>query len=248
MNKEKTVVVDQYTIEQLKAENELKTKWLSLIAHDFKGLFSNIKMMLEMLDNKSISKEMFTSMLPELRQITDKNTKTLESTFAWVNSQTKGFSPHMEDVQIYDLYLLLKEEYSENIRLKELSVKFAGNQELCLHTDRFLITFVLKQIVENAIKYSNNKGVINVSALSDENSVTITVKDNGVGIKQDVATKLATLDGTPYTGTIGEKGAGLSLVIVKEFVEKLNGQMNICSVIDEGTTVQLMFTRKNSEV
>lgn len=236
------------SIEQLKQDNELKTKWLSLIAHDFKGLFSNINVLLDMLENKSISQEMFMSMLPEIRQITRKNIKTLESTFEWVNSQTKGFSPHIEDVKIHDLYLLLKDEYSESINLKELSVVYAGNQELCLQTDRFLITFILKQIVENAIKYSNNKGVIHVTAVSDANSVTITVKDNGMGMRHDVATKLGTLDGSPYTGTIGEKGAGLSLVVVKEFVEKLNGRMEIYSVMDEGTSIELLFTRKNNKV
>ena len=82
---------DQLIIEQLRAENELKTKWLSLIAHDFKGLFSSISFLLDAFDNKSISQEMFMSMLPEIRQITDKNIKTLEGTFAWINSQTDGF-------------------------------------------------------------------------------------------------------------------------------------------------------------
>lgn len=241
MNNEKTESDREFSVEELKAGNELKTKWLSLIAHDFKGLSLNINILLDMLENKSISQEMFMSLLPEIRQITRKNIKTIESTFAWVNSQTKGFNPHLEDVKIYDTFLMLKDELSERILLKELSVEYADDQELFLRTDRFLFTFIIKQIVENAIKYSNKKGVINVTAHSDANSVTITVKDNGVGMKHDVATKLGTLDGSPFTGTLGEKGAGLSMVIVNEFVDKLNGQMHISSVIDGGTSVRLLF-------
>ena len=58
MNTKKQAGDSQQTIEKLTAENELKTKWISLIAHDFKGLFSNIQLLLDAFGSKSISQEL----------------------------------------------------------------------------------------------------------------------------------------------------------------------------------------------
>ena len=232
---------NQQAIEQLRVESELKTKWLSLIAHDFKGLFSNIQLLLDAFTNKSIPQELFMSMLPELKQIAEKNAKTLASTFAWVNSQTDGFNPHLEDVLIHDLFLELLSQFKDSSDLKDLSIQFIGNKDLSLCTDKFLLQFILKQIFENAIKYSNKRGVIEVIAHSESNSVNITIKDQGVGMKESIINDIGTLNNSPYTGTMQEKGAGLSLVIVKDFVELLNGRMVVASVINQGSTVTLSF-------
>jgi signal transduction histidine kinase len=180
-------------------------------------------------------------MLPELKQIAEKNAKTLASTFAWVNSQTDGFNPHLEDVLIHDLFLELLSQFKDSIDLKDLSIQFIGNKDLSLCTDKFLLQFILKQIFENAIKYSNKRGVIEVIAHSESNSVNITIKDQGVGMKESIINDIGTLNNSPYTGTMQEKGAGLSLVIVKDFVELLNGRMVVASVINQGSTVTLSF-------
>ena len=247
MNKEKTK--DQIIIEQLMAENELKTKWLSLIAHDFKGLFTNIQLLLNAYDSGSITQEQFISMLPELKQIAEKNSKTLKNTFEWVNSQTEGFKLHVEKVSIHAMILSLMDELDESIRVKEISIEFIEEKEVFLNTDIFLLKFILKQILENAIKYTNNKGVINVIAHSDSNSqhVIITIKDNGVGMDNRILNHLGTLDGAPYTGTMQEKGAGLSLVIVSDFVKKLNGNMSIYSMQNEGSSIELQFPKNINE-
>ena len=229
----------EITIEQLRAESELKTKWLSLVAHDCKGLFSNIKYLLDAMASENITTEIFMSMLPELKQIAEKNSKTIESTFAWVNAQTDGFAIDIEPVVIHHLYLELLEAFDKEIGTKELTINFVGDKKTVLHTDRFLLRFILKQLIENAIKYSNKGGLVELIVHSDLDKVTIAVKDNGVGMKSSRLNTIGTLDGAPYTGTMDEKGAGLSLVVVKDFVEMLNGVMDVSSVEGEGTTIEV---------
>lgn len=240
----KNITLDhEQIIEELRAENELKTKWLSLIAHDFKGLSSNIKFLLDAMDDQSITPEVFMSMLPELKQISEKNSKTIQSTFAWVNAQTDGFAMDVEPVVIHYLYLKLAEELDKEIVAKELTFNFVGNKKLLLHTDQFLLRFIFKQIIDNAIKYSNKGGVVEMIAHADSDKITIAIKDNGVGMKNSRLSTVGTLDGAPYTGTMDEKGAGLSLVVVKDFVEMLGGTINVLSVVDKGTTVELRFDK-----
>ena len=232
---------NEQIIEQLRAESELKTKWLSLIAHDFKGLSSNIQLLLGAMADESITPELFMSMLPELKQLAEKNSKIIQNTFAWVNAQADGFNPNIESTLLHSLFINLSEEYSNAISEKNLSFKFIGNEATLLNTDRFLLRFILKQLVENAIKYSNKEGVVELIVHSYSDKVTIAVKDNGVGMNDSRLSTIATLDGAPYTGTMDEKGAGLSLVIVNDFVEMLNGTMKVSSVENEGTLVELEF-------
>ncbi len=98
MKSSKSNIDYEEIIEQLRAENQLKTKWISLIAHDCKGLFSNIQFLLDAMASENITPEIFMSMLPELKQISEKNSKTLKNTFAWVNAQTNGFAIDSETV------------------------------------------------------------------------------------------------------------------------------------------------------
>ena len=60
-------------------------------------------------------------------------------------------------------------------------------------------------------------------------------------MKESIINDIGTLNNSPYTGTMKEKGAGLSLVVVKDFVELLNGKMTVSSFINEGTAVKLSF-------
>ena len=241
MKSSKSNIDNEEIIEQLKAENQLKTKWISLIAHDCKGLFSNIQFLLDAMASENITPEIFMSMLPELKQISEKNSKTLKNTFAWVNAQTNGFAIDSETVVIHNLFLELVEAFDKEIAAKELSFTFVGDEAIFLNTDRFLLRFILKQLIENAIKYSNKGGVLELIAHSSSEKVSIAVKDHGMGMKDSRLKTIGTLDGAPYTGTMDEKGAGLSLVIVKDFVKMLNGTMSVSSIENVGTSVEIKF-------
>ena len=241
MKSEKAIDYYKQKIEQLSAEVELKTKWISLLAHDFKGLSSNINLLLNAMAEQHITYEVFMSMLPELKQLAAKNYKTIESTLAWVNAQSDGFNPANESINLHVLFSQLIEEYAEAIATKNLSFQFEGDETIKLNTDPFLLRFILKQLVENAIKYSNKSCTIVLQTHTNNDKVHIVVKDSGVGMNHSRLGTIGTLDGVPYTGTMDEKGAGLSLVIVNDFVELLGGTMRVESVEGEGTMVKLQF-------
>lgn len=234
-------------IEKLKAENELKTKWLSLIAHDFKGMFHNIVYLLNAYENKDIPQELFLTMLPEIKQIAEKNLKTLDSTFAWVNSQTDGFILQIEDVSIYELFLELKEELHSQISSKDISIRYSGDETLVLQSDKLLLKFILKQVLENAVKYSNKDAEVMFIASQIHNRAVIEIRDEGMGMNTDVQDNIFTLNKSPFKGTLDEVGAGLSLVIVKDFIEKLGGNIEVNSKLNDGTTVKMMFDKQSSK-
>lgn len=232
------------TIEELKAESELKNKWLSLIAHDFKGLFSNTQLLLNLLQEDNISQEMFLNMTSELKELADRNAKTLESTFAWVNAQIDGLNLQIENIVIHDMYDTVVQQLSHLISVKDVSVTFVGSQKLSIDTDKFLLRFILKELIENAIKYSHKGGVVEVKVSESDQAVEVAVSDSGIGMEENVRHTIGTMQEAPRTGTLQEKGAGLSWVIIRDFVKMLDGQLTIKSSPDTGTVVSIVFANR----
>ncbi|HUH75723.1 MAG TPA: ATP-binding protein, partial [Chitinophagales bacterium] len=103
------------------------------------------------------------------------------------------------------------------------------------------LTFILKQTIGNAIKYSYEGGEVRMIVSKESEGCTILIEDYGMGMNKRVQENLYTLNGCPYLGSMHEKGAGLSLVVIKDFVEKLGAKMDVSSTIGEGTTVTFIF-------
>lgn len=244
MSKEDLKNYNQLEIDKLIEENELKTKWLSLIAHDFKGMFHNIVYLLKAYEKKDIPQDLFLTMLPEIRQIAEKNLKTLESTFSWVNAHTDGFELQVEDVSIYELFLELKNDLQAQIESKNINIHFIGDKSLVMQSDKLLLAFILKQTLENAIKYSNKDGEIEFITSLQQDETCIEIKDQGIGMSDNEQANIFSLNGSPYKGTRDEIGSGLSMVIVKDFVQKIGGNITVFSKLNEGTSVRIMFSTK----
>ena len=100
-----------------------------------------------------------------------------------------------------------------------------------------MISIVLRNLISNALKYTNLKGLIEISSELQKDSIVISVKDNGVGIAKDVLDKLFQIDGVISTpGTQKEKGTGLGLILCREYLEKNKGKIWVQSEVNECTT------------
>ena len=100
-----------------------------------------------------------------------------------------------------------------------------------------MIKTVLRNLISNAIKYTDSKGQVNVYAERYDNCLEITVSDNGVGMNQDTQNKLFSLEiNQTALGTANEKGSGLGLLLCKEFVEKHAGTIWVESELGKGSS------------
>jgi len=97
---------------------------------------------------------------------------------------------------------------------------------------------VVRNLICNAIKFTNKNGEIYINALHHSDYIEVSVNDNGVGMDLDTQYKLFEKNTTKSTyGTNNEKGTGLGLSLCKEMVENNGGKIWVSSVKDEGTTV-----------
>jgi signal transduction histidine kinase len=116
-----------------------------------------------------------------------------------------------------------------------------------VHADKNMVNTILRNLISNAIKFSRPDGGIEVSAKHTADCVEVSVRDTGVGMSRESLGKLFRIDTYHSTsGTMGETGTGLGLIICKEFVEKNNGRIKATSQEGSGTT--LSFTLNTAQV
>ena len=99
-----------------------------------------------------------------------------------------------------------------------------------------MITAVIRNLVSNAIKFTKSNGKIEIACDGTEKAVEITISDNGVGINKENLENLFRIDSYYSTsGTLGESGTGLGLIICKEFIEKNGGKISVVSEEGKGS-------------
>jgi len=154
----------------------------------------------------------------------------------WSQSQTGRIEYHPKKSDVYsvvkNVISLLKPSADEK------QVKLVSNidENVVAYFDENMIRTVLRNLINNAIKFSSPGGEIRIGGLSSDNTIELSVIDNGVGINKTDAEKLFKIDVKHSTnGTSGEKGTGLGLILCKEFVEMHGGRIWVESELKKGT-------------
>ena len=231
-------------IQELAAESELKTQWISLLVHDAENLMSTFNWLSEAFENNEITEDMVLKLLPEIRQQIQVNKNNFKGTSDWVRLQLMGDIAPLSRINIQNVFFELKEELKRSLDQKQLKLEYIGDPTVCITKDKVLLHFVLKKIIENAIKYSYTKGRIVFRTNENASGIQIRIEDQGMGMNANVLASIFSLKGSPYTGTQHEKGAGLSLIIVSDFVKKLEGTLIAQSEEEKNTVFELSFPVK----
>ena len=213
-------------------------KFVSIIAHDLRSPFHSIMAALELVKLKLevyniVDIENYIDMASES---TIRTLNLLDNLLAWTISQNeeKNFKP----VRIH-LYSLLKSEL-ENIKFSATQKQITLNQSVPLNlnvtADSEMFKTILRNLITNAIKYTNAGGEVNISASESGQFVEIVVRDTGIGMSQETQRKLFKIDSfSSKAGTNNERGTGLGLILCKEFVKMHGGIIHVESEPGKGS-------------
>ena len=154
----------------------------------------------------------------------------------WARTQ-QGKIPYKPQILSFrDICINIFEILSPNANAKNITINYSAPDEINIFADIDMLKTVLRNLVSNAIKFTNNGGVININAVENSGNVTISVSDNGIGINPDNLAKLFDITEVITTkGTAKETGTGLGLLICKEFVEKHGGEIWVESEVGKGS-------------
>ncbi|MGE8512566.1 MAG: sensor histidine kinase [Chryseobacterium culicis] len=231
----------QLKIERLENEINFKNGLISILSHDPKELFGTFLWLIEELEQKTLSEEDFFKLLPQVKRDAQKNLQTIQDSNAWLKTQYGDFKIKPVKIMVMDLFHYLKEKYAAKLKEKNIQFYFKGDHNVFLTSDRLLLEYVLDKIFNNAVKYSFVGQDIYLQATTEGDQVVLSVIDSGTGIEEKYLSTIYNYGSPIFLGTAGEKGVGLSLKIVKNFISLLKGNIQITSAENKGTTVSLFL-------
>jgi len=232
-------LVEERTMELEKA-NATKDKFFSIIAHDLKNSFNGLLGYSDILlsDFDRFPDEEKKTIVSAIRQVSEGTYKLLQNLLDWARVQTGNIQFVLED---FDLKAFLSDELNLQTEIateKGIEVKFDAKEDVTVKADKNMLLTIIRNIISNALKYSNKGGMISISLTHDDKFGIVTVEDTGIGISNDNIKKLFRVNGNYKTrGTNNEEGTGLGLILCKEFLIKNNGDITFESEFGKGSVV-----------
>ena len=222
--------------------NNEREKFFSIISHDLKSPFLGILGLIELLKeetNKSDNMQL-KNLVDKLENAVNNQFKLVDDLLNWTRLQSGKmvFEPTefiLTDVLNESIESLRNFSLKKNIRIKTEIEK-----DFLVRADRNMISSVIRNLLSNAIKYSFTDTDINVLIYKkNDDFVSVQIKDNGIGIPEENILKLFSVESNISTeGTQKEKGTGLGLLMVKEMIEKNNGEIIVKSKLNLGSTFE----------
>jgi signal transduction histidine kinase len=226
---------------ELERLNQLKDRIFSIIAHDLRGPLVNLSEVLKMIANDQISSEEFKNISPTLSKDIIYTTDLLENILHWSRSQLKGYGINKEFFNLRNLIINEINYHLPAAYLKKIKIihdVFPGEMA---YADMLMIQIVIRNIINNAIKFCNEDSEIQITAAyQKENNLLVCIQDNGVGIPENILNRLFKDENITTRGTLNEKGTGLGLLVCKDFMERNDGNITVTST--EGSGAKFCIT------
>ncbi|ACU89297.1 PAS domain-containing sensor histidine kinase [Desulfomicrobium baculatum] len=239
------------TSDQLRQVLVEKDKFFSIIAHDLRspisGLLSLTKLLSENHVNFSVDEiqKIYESMYSSVQRLF----ALLENLLEWASMQRGMATFKPRELELDNLINRALILLRSTIDQKKISMKCMVPFGLKVFADEQMINSVLRNLFSNAFKFCNIGGSVTISATQDCGDVTISVEDDGVGMDQMTKSKIFSIDfKTSQSGTKGEKGSGLGLILCKEFMEKHGGRIWVESQLNSGCKISIFFPREDKEI
>jgi two-component system, sensor histidine kinase and response regulator len=236
--RKKAEILLQERESQLRELNATKDKLFSIIAHDLRSPFNAIIGFSELLmknarDFDVTKTEKYLGIINSSAQNT---LILLDNLLSWAKSQTGQNIYQPEKTSLPEIISDVIEESQSIAKIKNISINDSQTEVVEVYADVNMLKTVLRNLISNAIKYTQSNGEIAISAVQNQNNIEVKVSDNGVGISEEIQNKLFEFDSKiTTTGTANEKGSGLGLILCKEFVEKHGGRIWVKSELGKGS-------------
>jgi two-component system, sensor histidine kinase and response regulator len=218
--------------------NQLKSKILSVISHDLRGPINNLQTLLEMVTKKHMTPEEFTDLTVKLKSNLNVSQRTLENLLNWSLGQMEGIKTVPVTFNINSIIEDVAHLSEEAATRKQIVFNKDIKQPLFVNADVNQVHLILRNLFNNAIKFSKRDGQVILHSEQKENFCYILIKDNGIGMTgAEVEMILGSNEYFTKRGTDQEKGTGLGLLLCKDFIKRNGGEFFIESKSGQGTSV-----------
>lgn len=221
----------------LEEDNKTKNKLLSIISHDLRTPLVNTKGVLNLVNQGMVPPEEADRLLQLLETQYLGTTSLLDNLLFWIKGQMDGKEDDKVKVGLHQLIKVLEEEHRMPLMKKKITLRNLVDRDLAIITEKEMIRIVCRNLISNAIKFTNENGTIDVSSrVGDDHCLYLAVKDNGIGMSKEAIEKVNAKQYYNTTGTSYEKGSGFGLMLCRDLISKAGGELIVESEPGKGST------------
>ena len=205
---------------------------------------TSIQGLLQLLEGDMVSSQQIGQMAGRLKVRVDNTTMLLDNLLHWSHSQMEGFAVTCEPIDLGDLAADECNQHDAAAKAKNIVLSNEIAPGTIAMADRKMIALVLRNLISNAIKFTQEDGHVSLSVTHVEARLHIAVADTGIGIPADRISKVLGVDYFTTDGTAKERGSGLGLRLCKEFLDKNDGKLWLTPNQGAGTTFWFSLPRQ----
>jgi signal transduction histidine kinase len=230
-------------LKELLQRDAEKDLFISILAHDlispFNSLLGFSEILIENIHQHDISE--IETLASQINKSALNTYKLLEDILMWARTQSGKISFNPENLNFEKICKNILEIHKPNAEAKNITLNYVGEDEIIVFADKDMLKAVLRNLVSNAIKFTNTGGQVDIFTKKDNINIIITVSDNGIGIEPQTLEKLFDISQFHTSkGTAEESGTGLGLVLCQQFIEKHGGKIRVESEYQKGS--RFIFT------
>lgn len=230
---------------ELEKTNLSKDRFISVLAHDLRSPLNSLLGFTELLKEKT--DQLKPNELKSFTHYIDESARNilrlLDDLLTWAKIDSGKFPFNPEKTDVSELCRNIVNDYTLIAARKNISLSpDIPAEPIYINADKMTLKTVFRNLIDNAIKFSFEGGTIEILAENTGNHITISVKDFGTGMAPEVKEKLFDISTiTTITGTSGEKGTGMGLILCADLVRKNKGEIMVNSIEGSGTVITLTF-------
>lgn len=230
--------------------NQTKDKFFTIIAHDLKNPFNSLLGLLDILEDdfSNIGDDKKLEIIKKLHQSSRNTYNMLINLLDWSQSQRGYISAELKVISPFEVIKSAELFLKQRLVDKEHQFLNLVDPDVNVYADSRLLQTILINIINNAIKFTQRKGLIKITSQIENSNLVISVIDNGIGLSPEKIDQLFKID-TKLTsvGTEDEKGTGLGLIMCNEFIKLMNGCIEVESELGKGSVFYIKIPLANTE-
>ncbi|MGM0566308.1 MAG: ATP-binding protein [Bacteroidota bacterium] len=227
--------------------NKTKDKFFSIIAHDLRSPFNSLLGLSSILtdDFDNLTDGEKKDMAEHIHKTSNLSFNLLDNLLAWSRTQRDKVEIYPEKHDLSEvvketIHLLYSSAEAKNIRINNLTSRsYEG------YFDKNMVLTITRNLVSNAIKFTQEGGLIEINITEDKKQLRFMVKDNGIGMSDKELQSLFDLGNQMRRkGTKNEAGTGLGMILCKDFAERNNGRLLVESEFNKGSIFTLVLPKE----
>ncbi|MBW4891327.1 GAF domain-containing sensor histidine kinase [Mucilaginibacter sp. HMF5004] len=221
---------------QLHHFTETQKRIISIVAHDVRNPLASIKSVINFKQDDTIDEQTASEMLDMISTQLDSTIEMVDNVVNWGQLQLSSAAYAADEINLKALVDDILTADALGAKMKNNELLNRVDNDVTVGIDKQVIKFILRNLVSNSNKFTEN-GTITIAAVKQDTATQITIADTGVGMSQETLSRLftQTTQATTSLGTQNEKGSGLGLMLVKEFIDQINATIRVESKLGEGS-------------